>query len=145
MKKVFLTGYEDHTIDSFVQKLLDAQIETLIDVRELPLSRKKGFSKNSLKSALESKGIKYCHFKSLGSPRAVRHQLREEGDYVRFFKQYRAHLKSEKESLEDLHNVIRKTKHSALMCFEENCELCHRSILASELLKRNPRLKVIPI
>ena len=45
---IFTIGYEKSTIDEFVDRLADAEIEVLVDVRELPLSRKKGFSKNGL-------------------------------------------------------------------------------------------------
>jgi uncharacterized protein (DUF488 family) len=45
-------GYEGSTIDDFVVALLHVSIDVLIDVRDLPLSRKKGFSKNQLAGAL---------------------------------------------------------------------------------------------
>ena len=42
---IFTIGYEKSTIDDFVSRLADADIDVLVDVRELPLSRKRGFSK----------------------------------------------------------------------------------------------------
>ncbi len=53
MKQTIATiGYEGSTIEDFVAALRHASINVLIDVRELPLSRKKGFSKNQLAGVL---------------------------------------------------------------------------------------------
>lgn len=45
---LFTFGYEGLDIDAFVDRALAAGVRTIVDVRELPLSRKKGFSKNPL-------------------------------------------------------------------------------------------------
>ena len=63
MKHTITTiGYEGSTIGDFVAALRHASINVLIDVRELPLSRKKGFSKNQL--AEDSGRVRYriCSF-----------------------------------------------------------------------------------
>ena len=39
-------GYEGVKIEEFLDTLLEAEVTVLLDIRELPLSRKKGFSKN---------------------------------------------------------------------------------------------------
>ena len=50
---LYTIGYEGRKIDEFVVNLKSSHVKMLIDVRELPLSRKKGFSKNKLKEKLE--------------------------------------------------------------------------------------------
>ena len=47
------------TIDAFITRLQAAQVKTVMDVRELPLSRKKGFSKSAFCAALSAHGIAY--------------------------------------------------------------------------------------
>ena len=42
---LFTLGYEGLTIKPFIARLQTAQMKTVVDVRELPLSRKKGFFK----------------------------------------------------------------------------------------------------
>jgi hypothetical protein len=42
---LFTRGYEGLTNEGFIARLQTAQVKTVVDVRELPLSRKKGFSK----------------------------------------------------------------------------------------------------
>jgi uncharacterized protein (DUF488 family) len=39
----------------------------VIDVRDVPLSRKKGFSKNQLSENLRTHGIQYVHLKGLSA------------------------------------------------------------------------------
>ena len=62
MPSLFLTGYENETIEEFLKKLQSEGITTVIDVREIPLSRKYGFSKKQLIEQLDTLGIKYFHF-----------------------------------------------------------------------------------
>jgi len=66
--RIFTIGYEGATVAEFVSALQKAQVERVIDVRALPLSRRPGFSKSSLRAALEEAGIEYLHFKALGTP-----------------------------------------------------------------------------
>lgn len=145
MNQLFLTGYEKETIKEFLDKLNRANITTLIDVREIPLSRKNGFSRINLEQTLKEEGINYYHFQALGSPSKIRIQLKKDGDYLEFFKAYRDYLKKKLTVIKSLLNIVSTKKHPALLCFEKDCELCHRSIIASELIKLNPRLKVTPL
>src|SRR3989344_223342 len=135
MPHLFLTGYEKESIEEFIQKLHNANITTVIDVREIPLSRKSGFSKINLEKTLREEGIDYFHFQEMGSPSSIRNQLRKDGDYLKFFIEYRMYAKRKIHILKSISEIIKSREHSALMCFEKDCELCHRSIIASELLK----------
>jgi uncharacterized protein (DUF488 family) len=144
MNKFYLIGYEKQNIDFFINKLKDNRITTLVDVREIPLSRKKGFSKNSLKLKLNEAGIDYVHIRKLGSPKIIRHKLHEDKNYIYFFKKYRAYIKGRHIELQNLVEMTRYEK-ICIMCFEANCELCHRSLIADELTKMNPLLNGISI
>ncbi len=145
MPHLFLTGYEKETIEEFLDKLKREKINVVIDIREIPLSRKNGFSKNNLEKLLLSHGIRYLHYQELGSPSKIRNELKTTGDYLSFFKAYRIHAHKKSSILRSVLNIINANKHSALLCFEKECELCHRTIVASELLKLNPHLQVTPI
>lgn len=140
--KVILTGYENDDIDSFVNKLQKHKVTFLVDVRELPISRKKYFSKSGLASKTEVKRIEYVHYRALGSPRDIRHKLRnKEMSYADFFINYRRHILENKEALFEIADML-KEKDVCLMCYEESTELCHRSILVDELQKIIPDLRV---
>ena len=82
---LYTVGYEGRSIDDFVTILKSAGVTRLIDVREIPLSRKRGFSKSALKQRLDDESIAYVHYKELGSPSEIRHKLKEDWDYNYFF------------------------------------------------------------
>ena len=86
---IFTIGYEGFSIEDFIKKLKDSNIQQLIDVRELALSRKNGFSKGILSLKLKEAGILYKHIPELGSPKEIRHQLHQDWDYKRFFEEYK--------------------------------------------------------
>lgn len=131
MNKLYTIGYEDADLADFLATLKRAKMNVLLDVRELPISRRKGFSKTALKEALAEVGIDYRHEKQLGSPKAVRHQLREDWNYPRFFREYDKHLSQQRDLLERLAQEIKGNV--ALMCYEKDHTTCHRDSVVNEL------------
>ena len=72
-KQIFTFGYEGLALDVFLTRLKQAGVETIIDVRANPLSRKRGFSKRGLAAALQEVGIA-----RMGKPdQESRHQARQ--------------------------------------------------------------------
>lgn len=131
MQQLYTIGYEGADLDEFLAVLKDAGTDTLLDVRELPMSRRKGFSKNALKAALAEVGIDYRHEKQLGSPKDVRHRLREDWDYKRFFRDFNKHLKKQAALLDLLTEEL--TGSVALMCYEKDHTTCHRDSIVNQL------------
>ena len=69
-KQVWTIGYERTGVPDFVATLKAANIQTLVDVREVANSRRTGFAKKSLAANLGQAGIGYIHMKALGTPKA---------------------------------------------------------------------------
>ncbi|MCK0530377.1 DUF488 domain-containing protein [Sphingobium agri] len=134
-RNLYTIGYEGAEISHFLETLRDCGIQRVIDIRDVPVSRKPGFSKRALCAALEKQGISYSHFKPLGDPKAGRDAMRR-GDYEAFSKIYNAHLALEtgqralKEAIE-----LASRQSSALLCFERSPKECHRTIVAIEMCK----------
>ncbi|GAA5510075.1 DUF488 family protein [Novipirellula caenicola] len=128
MRTILTIGYEGLEIREFVERLTAADVDMLVDVRELPASRKRGFSKSALTQNLENAGIEYTHFRSLGSPKALRHAVRKNRDYATFFSGVRKHLKSEdaREALSEIRNMSKRYR-LCLLCFCGDWRKCHRS------------------
>jgi uncharacterized protein (DUF488 family) len=126
-------GYEGLTSAQFLAMLHEAGVETLIDVRELPLSRKPGFSKKALAAAVTDAGIRYAHLPALGCPKTIRHDYRADGDWDRYSERFLDYLGSQDAALRDLTRRV-GTSRCCLMCFEADYRVCHRSLIA-ELLK----------
>ena len=116
--ELFTIGYEGLGIETFVARLREHGVETLVDVRELPLSRKAGFSKTALAQRLAEAGIGYDHQRALGSPRPMRHRLRADGDLAAFFERYRHHLNAQQTALDRL--LDSAAARVVLMCYERD-------------------------
>ncbi len=145
MLKLYLTGYEGEHLEDFLKRLKKFRIKAVIDVREIPLSRKNSFSKNNLKEALIKRGINYYHFPGLGSPKIMREKLHSTDDYLTFFKGYRNYINTKKSSLIKLAEIVLKEKIVVLLCYEKRYELCHRSIVADKLITLKPQIAATPI
>jgi uncharacterized protein (DUF488 family) len=71
---LFTLGYEGLTIEAVITRLRIARMKTVVDVRELPLPRKKGFSKSAFCAALSAHGMAYLHAPALGCPKPISNQ-----------------------------------------------------------------------
>lgn len=134
-RKLFTIGYTGFGLDEFIVRLQEAQIECLIDVREIPASRKRGFSKNALRERLQAGGIEYRHFRLLGSPRTLRHEVRETHDFETFFSGVSSHL-SETDSQAQVIEAIETARRlrSCLMCCCSDWQFCHRKCVVDAIL-----------
>ena len=132
MKCLYTIGYEGSSADELVETLSAIGVKVLADVRELPLSRKKGLSKNSLADRLREVGIEYRHFKPLGDPKLGRLAART-GNYQEFERIFLSHLSGEaaQSSLAELLRVA-EGKITCMLCFEKCATHCHRSYIADE-------------
>ena len=139
MQRLFTIGYEGSTLEDFLATLDKAGIDVLLDVRELPMSRRKGFSKTALSEALFERDIDYRHEKFLGSPKPIRHKLREDGNYKDFFRSFNKHLRKHSEILLKLAEEL--GGNVAIMCYEKDHTRCHRITVVdalSEILELTP-------
>jgi uncharacterized protein (DUF488 family) len=135
MTTLYTIGYEGTDIDRFIATLKAVGVRLLVDVRALPLSRKKGFSKNGLRERVEREGLEYVHLAALGDPKEGRDAARA-GQFDRFRSIYGKHLAEAKpqEQLREL-SVLVEAQPTCLMCFERDPTDCHRLIVASQLPK----------
>ena len=132
---VFTIGYEGLSINAFLSLLSMHGIETVVDVRELPLSRKPGYSKRALAGVLQESGLSYIHMGSLGCPRPVRTSYRSDGDWKRYTTQFLKYLATQKDAITELATLVEEST-CALLCFEADYNFCHRSMVATAVSKR---------
>jgi len=128
-KTLFTFGYEGLTLERFIRRLEAAGVETVLDVRELPLSHKPGFSKTALAEALRKAGLAYAHLPALGCPKPIRQRYKADGDWPAYMRAFKMHLARQKEALGDLVSRANGTR-ACLLCFEADFKRCHRSAVA---------------
>lgn len=126
-------GYERYkTTDEFVARLQSAHVERLVDVRELPMSRRRGYGKTALGLALAEGGIEYVHMRGLGNPKKFR-DLYKSGRVAEGRRGYQHHLLGERrDALDDLALSVAE-KRTALMCVEHDVHVCHRKVIFDAL------------
>ncbi len=127
-------GYERSTIEALMTSLKDAKVSVVIDIRDVPISRKKGFSKFSLQGMLADNEIEYIHLKGLGTPKVGRDAARA-GDFAKFQEIFEEHFESDVAQA-DFTKAIEHIQSgtSCLLCFERDHTKCHRSIIATRLI-----------
>jgi uncharacterized protein (DUF488 family) len=133
-KELFTVGYEGRQIDEFLAYLKSQVISRIIDIREIPISRKRGFSKSSLKSRLEAERIEYIHFGLLGSPSSIRKKLKEDQDIQSFIESFSRYLSSLSSILDHVIQLAQEGN-NCLLCFERQAENCHRSTVAQRMME----------
>lgn len=144
MAAIWTIGYEQATQAAVIDALKGAGVELLADIRYLPLSRRPGFSKSSLRAAAEEAGIAYRHFKQLGTPSDGRSAARR-GDHAELSRIYSGQLELP-EAMAQMGELraLAEGKRVALLCYEREAEECHRSLLYDALFDGFERVDLLP-
>ena len=134
---IYTIGYEGLSIEKFSDALMKENVSVVVDVRNLPLSRKKGFSKTSLSDHLDKNNIDYVNIRGLGAPKAMREELKATNDYKSFFSRFRESIKPRQNLIDEILSMVYDGKNVSLLCFERDYNYCHRKIVAEEIKKRD--------
>lgn len=130
-------GYEGRTADEMIAVLRAHRVSRLLDIRELPLSRRKEFSKTALAERLRVAGIEYRHVRIAGNPHRRLH-----ADTARCLAMYERHLRRHPEVIQ-VFDAERQGRRVAVMCVERAHDRCHRSRLLDELQAQRPKLVTV--
>jgi uncharacterized protein (DUF488 family) len=134
---LYTIGHSTRTFDELVSALKAHSIETLVDIRAFPMSRRlPQFNRESLERLLAEQGIRHAWMKSLGGYRkasgkdsphtALRNpSFRNYADYT---------LTPEFEQAANELIQIANTSRSAYMCAERVYFRCHRMIVSDWLV-----------
>jgi len=140
MKELFTIGHSNHSLERFIELLLEHRLSTIADIRTSPYSKySPRFNRDVLDSALRNADIDYMFLgRELGAQRS------EDDCYINGQAKYDriAHLPAFQRGLEI---VLRRVENYriALMCSESDPITCHRAILVCrELKKMCPDLEI---
>lgn len=137
MSTILTIGYEGATVEDFLATLRIADVQVLIDIRDVPVSRKRGFSKKALAGVLERAGLEYVHLRNLGDPKPGR-EAAKRGDMKAFQRIFRAHMEGTdaQDALVQASDIAARAR-ACLLCFERDHSSCHRAIVAEEMASRD--------
>lgn len=132
---LYTIGYEGKKFEEYLNQLIQNDVKVLVDVRKNAHSMKYGFSKSTLKNAIENLGLKYVHIPNLGIESENRQTLQTKADYDALFEIYAKTFTEKVKDLEYLNETLLENKRIAITCFEKDVGYCHRGIIAQKMKK----------
>jgi uncharacterized protein (DUF488 family) len=134
---LYTIGHSTRTLDELVSALRAQGIETLVDIRAFPMSRRlPHFNRESLEHSLPEQGVRYRWMKALGGYRkATRHDSPHTALRNASFRNYADYtLTPEFEEAASELLQIAAASRTAYMCAERVYFRCHRMIVSDWLL-----------
>ncbi len=144
----FTIGHSTRTIDEFLALVQESRVESVVDVRRLPGSKRHPqFDQDALASSLRTAGIAYHRAEGLTGRRPVSRDAPFETNawwQNRSFHNYADHALSADfgQALDELRAEGRERR-VTVMCSESVWWRCHRRIIADHLLARDEAVRHI--
>jgi len=130
-------GHSTRTLDELIAALNAHAIQTLVDIRSFPVSRRlPHFNRESLEKALPEAGIRYVWMKSLGG---LRKKIRDDSPHVALrsdsFRNYADHMLTQEfeQAIAELIGLAEQSR-TAYMCAERVYFHCHRMLVSDWLV-----------
>ena len=137
MATIYTIGHSTRTLDELVSALQAHAIETLVDIRAFPMSRRlPHFNRESLETELPKHGIQYVWMKALGGYRKA---TRKDSPHVALrnasFRNYADYTLTPEfvEAMRELLALAQRSR-TAYMCTERVYFRCHRMIVSDWLV-----------
>jgi uncharacterized protein (DUF488 family) len=139
LARLYTIGHSTRPLEDLVETLQVHQIQTLVDIRAFPMSRRlPQFNRESLEMSLPAAGIRYLWMGALGG---YRKKIREDSPHIALrnasFRNYADYtLTAEfKEAMAEL-IALAETSRTAHMCAERVYFRCHRMLVSDWLTGR---------
>lgn len=133
-------GYEGRTIEDLLGECRRLRATYVVDIRLNAISRKKGFSKTALSTALAGVGVEYVHLRALGNPKDNRPGFAHPGtpEAERAHKRFSEEVLDTPEAARQLGELAELSRRGnvIVLCFEETPKCCHRHLVIQRLQAR---------
>jgi uncharacterized protein (DUF488 family) len=137
LARLYTIGHSTRTLEDLIETLQAHQIQTLVDIRAFPMSRRlPQFNRESLEESLRAAGIRYVWMKALGG---YRKKIREESPHIGLrnesFRNYADYmLTAEFESAMAELIALAESSRTVYMCAERVYFRCHRMLVSDWLV-----------
>lgn len=137
MATLYTIGHSTRTLDDLIAALRSHQIQTLVDIRAFPLSRRlPQFNRDSLEQTLPEAGIRYVWMKALGG---YRKRVLEESPHIglrnQSFRNYADYMLTPEfeQAIDELVRMAEQSR-TCYMCAERVYFRCHRMLVSDWLV-----------
>jgi len=134
---LYTIGHSTRTLDDFIETLRAHEIQTLVDIRSFPMSRRlPHFNRESLEKALARTGISYRWLPALGGRRK---KTRDDSPHVALrndsFRNYADYMLTAEfeQGVEELLKLAERSR-TAYLCAERVYFHCHRMLVSDWLV-----------
>ncbi len=134
---LYTVGHSTRSLDDLIETLQAHAIQTLVDIRAFPMSRRlPQFNRESLEASLPATGIRYLWMKELGG---YRKKIREESPHIGLrndsFRNYADYMLTAefRSAAADL-VALAEDSRTAYMCAERVYFRCHRMLVSDWLV-----------
>jgi uncharacterized protein (DUF488 family) len=139
---IWTIGHSTLSIEDFISALSSFAIQTLVDVRSYPGSRRyPQFNKENLRNRLAAAEIEYLHLPELGGRRRARPDSTNMAWRNETFRGYADYMET-KEFEAGINRLlsIGAERRTAIMCAEAVWWRCHRSLISDYLKAKGVRV-----
>ena len=134
---LYTIGHSTRTLDELIEALQAHSIQTLVDIRAFPMSRRlPHFNRESVEKALPQAGIRYAWMKALGG---YRKKILEDSPNIALrnasFRNYADYMLTEdfQHAMDELLQLAEQAP-TAYMCAERLYFQCHRMLVSDWLV-----------
>jgi uncharacterized protein (DUF488 family) len=143
---LYTIGHSTRTIEELIEALRAHEIQTLVDIRAFPMSRRlPQFNREALEKSLPAAGIQYVWMKALGG---YRKKILQESPHIALrnqsFRNYADYTLTPEfeQAIAELLGLAEKSR-TAYMCAERMYFQCHRMIVSDWLVAHGHEVKHI--
>jgi uncharacterized protein (DUF488 family) len=142
--RIYSVGYEGLEVTALAERLAQAGVSVLVDVRLNAMSRRPGFSRKALSAAMTEAGIEYLHEPELGNPQDNRAAFRR-GEGTEGRRRMRAILSNESGPALARLVELARTRPVAVMCVERDHTRCHRGVITDMVQELEPSIEIVQL
>jgi len=143
---LYTIGYQRRSLREFINRLRQAGIDALIDIRLRNTSQLAGYTKRDDLAFLlqEGFGIAYEHHPELAPDDAILDGYHQDHDWQRYTAAFTA-LLAERNSQDVGKDILSRYSAPCLLCLEADPEHCHRHLVAEHWAAHIPDLAIVHI
>lgn len=131
MSTILTIGHTKTSLEDFVRRLQDAEVDAVIDIRLRNTSQLAGFAKRDDLAFIlcEGFGIAYHHCPELAPTGEILDAYKADGDWSAYEGEFRR-LLAERNSAAVGHELLGRYQRLCLLCSEPTADHCHRRLVA---------------
>lgn len=131
MSTICTIGHTKTSLERFIRRLQDAEVDAVIDVRLRNTSHLAGFAKRDDLAFIlrEGFGMAYLHCPELAPTGELLDAYKADGDWSAYERQFRL-LLAERDAAAIGRELLSRYKRPCLLCSEPTADRCHRRLVA---------------